>query len=111
MTEIRTTSATGGQKGVKPEAHHLVPVEALAEVARIYGLGAEKYAAHNWRKGYEWSKSYASLQRHAQAFWGGEDLDPEFGTKHLGHVIFHAMSLMVFMDEQRDFDDRYKPEG
>jgi hypothetical protein len=52
MTEVRTTSATGGEKGVKPEAWALLPSEALEEIARVYAFGAEKYAAHNWRKGY-----------------------------------------------------------
>lgn len=109
--EVRTVSSTGGEKGVKPERHDLIPVEALAEVARVYGHGAAKYSAHNWRKGYEWSKSYAAAQRHLQAFWSGEDFDPELGTKHLGNAIFHLMGLIVFMDEHPEFDDRYKPEG
>jgi hypothetical protein len=108
--EVRTVSSTGGEKGVKPERHDLVPVEALAEVARVYGAGAEKYSAHNWRRGYEWSKSYAAAQRHLQAFWSGEDRDPEMGTLHLGNAIFHLMALIVFVDEQRQFDDRYRPE-
>lgn len=109
--EVRETSETGGQKGAKPETHSLVPVEALAEVARVYGLGAKKYAAHNWRKGYRWSLSYDAAQRHIQAFWGGEDFDPEFGkTRHLAHAIFHLMGLLVFSiyPKYSKFDDRYK---
>lgn len=105
--EVRTTSATGGQKGTKPERYDLIPIEALAHVARLYGAGAAKYSAHNWRKGYEWSKSYAAMQRHATQFWAGEDIDPEMGTPHLASVIFHAMALLVFMDEQPGYDDRY----
>lgn len=106
--EIRTVSSTGGEKGVKPERHDLVPTEALAEVARVYGHGAAKYAAHNWRRGYEWSKSYAAAQRHLQAFWSGEDRDPELGTLHLGNAIFHLMALIVFIEDHPEFDDRYK---
>lgn len=109
--EVRTTSSTGAQKGVKPEAYALLPVEALAEVARHYGKGAEKYAAHNWRKGYEWSKSYSALQRHANAFWNGEDTDAETGSHHMAGVIFHALSLITFTTEHPEFDDRWKPNG
>lgn len=105
--EIRTTSSTGAEKGVKPERYDLIPVEALAAVARLYGQGAKKYAAHNWRKGYEWSKSYAALQRHANAFWSGEEIDPEMGESHMACVIFHALSLITFAEEHREFDDRY----
>jgi hypothetical protein len=109
-TEIRTVSPTGGEKGVKPERFDLIPVEALSVIAQLYGRGAEKYAAHNWRKGYEWSKSYAALQRHASAFWKGEDIDPEMQLPHMAAVAFHALTLITFMQEQVEFDDRYVPE-
>ncbi|ALY08731.1 hypothetical protein SEA_NAPOLEONB_44 [Arthrobacter phage NapoleonB] len=111
MTEIRTTSSTGGEKGVKPERYDLIPVEAMAKVAQLYGFGAKKYAEHNWRKGYEWSKSYAAMQRHMNAFWSGEEIDPETGLPHLAAVVFHALALMTFMEEHRDFDDRYLRAG
>lgn len=108
--EIRTVSPTGGEKGVKPERFDLIPVEALSSIARLYGVGAKKYAAHNWRRGYDWSKSYAAMMRHANLFWSGEDIDPETGEPHMAAVAFHAMTLIVFMQEQREFDDRYVPE-
>lgn len=109
--EVRTTSTTGGEKGTKPERYDLIPVGALAKVAALYGRGAAKYAAHNWRKGYEWSKSYAALQRHATQFWNGEDNDPEMDLPHMASVAFHALALLTFMEEQPGFDDRYKPEA
>lgn len=108
MTEVRTVSSTGGEKGTKEERFDLLPWEALAKVARHYGVGAEKYAAHNWRRGYEWSKSYAALMRHLTAFWSGEDIDEETGSPHMAAVVFHALALLTFMDEHPDFDDRYK---
>lgn len=109
MTEVRSVSATGGEKGTKDERFDLIPTTALAKVARHFGIGARKYAEHNWRKGYEWSKSYAALQRHANQFWAGEDLDEETGSPHMAAVAFHALALLTFMDEQRPFDDRYRP--
>jgi hypothetical protein len=107
VSEVRTTSSTGGEKGVKAERHSLIPVEALATVAQLYAKGAEKYEAHNWRRGYEWSKSYDALQRHANAFWNGEDLDPEMQLPHMASVVFHALTLITFMQEQPGFDDRF----
>lgn len=107
--EVRSVSSTGGEKCTKDERFDLLPQEALAKVARHYGVGARKYAAHNWRKGYEWSKSYAAMQRHANAFWSGEDTDEETGSPHMAAVAFHALTLLTFMDEQPDFDDRFKP--
>lgn len=112
--ETRTTSSTGGQKGVKPERYSLVPVEPLASVARLYAFGVKKYAAHNWRLGYEWSKSYDSLFRHANASMAGEDIDPETGEPHLAGVVFHAFALMEYLFHPERYamhDDRYKPEA
>jgi hypothetical protein len=73
--EIRTTSSTGGQKGVKLERFDLIPTMPLVELARHFGRGARKYDLHQWRQGYEWSKSYSALQRHLTAWWSGEEYD------------------------------------
>lgn len=104
--EVRTTSATGGEKGVKLARFDLLPVRPLTRIAELYGKGAEKYADHNWRRGYEWSKSYAALMRHATQFWDGEDFDAETEMPHLASVAFHAMALLEFMETHRDYDDR-----
>lgn len=104
--EVRTVSATGGEKGMKSARFDLVPVGPLTTVARLYAKGAEKYADHNWRHGYEWSKSYAALMRHATQFWSGEDNDAETELPHMASVVFHALALLEFMERHRDYDDR-----
>ena len=101
---------TGGAKEVSDIRFDLIPTEALWEVARLYGIGARKYAANNWRKGYEWSNSYAALQRHAARFWSGESLD-EGGFHHLSAVVFHALALMTFEKEHPELDDRFHKEA
>lgn len=109
--EVRTTSSTGGEKGVKPEAYALIPWGAMDEIARVYEFGARKYAEHNWRKGYEWGKSFSALCRHIFAFWKGEDRDPESNLSHLAHAGFHILSLLTFWldpDRYGEHDDRYK---
>jgi hypothetical protein len=112
VTEIRTTSATGGQKGVKPERFSLMPRAGLAWVARVFGFGASKYADHNWRHGYEWSKSFDALERHIQAAKDGETYDEESGLPHLAHAGFHVLVLLTWLDEQGEgadnpMDDRW----
>lgn len=121
--EVRTVSATGGQKGKKPEVYDQIPPKALAELARHFGAGAEKYDAHNFRKGYPWSLCFNALMRHAWAFQGGEDYDRHKdgcpadctdhlpNSKHIIAVAWHALVLATFMDEHPEFDDRYKPEA
>jgi len=108
-TEVRVTDPeTGGQKGQKAEQYSLLPVAALAEVARVYGYGAEKYDRENWRKGYAWHLSYDAAQRHMNLFWGGEDLDQESGLPHLAHAQFHMLTLLTYMldPKHKSKDDR-----
>lgn len=93
---------------MKPERYDLIPVEPLANVARVYGYGASKYADRNWERGYEWSKSYAACQRHLNAFWSGTSIDDESGQHHLAHAVFHLLALMQFEKHFPDFDDRSK---
>jgi hypothetical protein len=112
VTEIRTTSSTGGQKGVKPERHALLPKKGVAAIARVFGFGAQKYAAHNWRRKYEWDKSLDALQRHIDAFVDGETFDPESGLPHLAHAGFHILVLLTWLEEDGEgadnpFDTRW----
>lgn len=104
--EVRQVSSTGGQKGMKVERYDLVPAEPLRLLATLYGRGASKYEARNWERGYAWSLSFAALQRHAWAFWRGEDVDPETGLPHVTAVAWHAFALAEFMARQPAFDDR-----
>lgn len=105
--EIRVTNAvTGGQKGQKKARHSLIPPEALQKVAEHYAIGAAKYEEHNWRRGYDWSLSYDAAIRHFGAFWAGEDLDEETGSPHLAAAVFHALTLLTFMVEHPELDDR-----
>ena len=91
MAEVRTTSETGGMKGVKLERFDLIPAGPLRDLATLYGRGAAKYAEHNFRKGYEWSKSYSALQRHANAWARGESWDvcPVADGKHEDCITKH----------------------
>ena len=104
--EIRSVSSTGGEKGVKLERYDLIPEYPLRTLATLYGRGAEKYDARNWERGYEWSKSYAAMQRHAHAFWDGEDIDAEMDLPHLAAVAWHAFALLEFAKRHPKFDDR-----
>lgn len=112
MAEERVTSSTGGQKGKKSERYDLLPKPALDEIARVYAFGAIKYEDHNWRRGYDWSLSYAAAQRHLTAWWAGEDKDEESGLSHVAHAGFHIFAMLFFesLPEYAQFDDRYKPE-
>lgn len=86
----------------------LIPASVLHLVAEHYGKGALKYEDRNWEKGYNWSLSFDALMRHAWAWWGGEDEDPETGSSHMVAVVFHAMALLWFSLNRKQYDDRPK---
>lgn len=90
----------------------LIPSQPLNEVADVLGFGASKYGPNNWRsdgENTEWSRTYSSILRHLNAFWDGEDLDPESGHKHLAHACTQLFILIQHInDGHHKMDDRYK---
>lgn len=107
--EIRQVDPkTGGQKGQKIERFDLIPPDALLELARLYGVGARKYAENNWRKGYPWSWSYAALFRHLVWRWWllKEECDPETGVHHVICAAWHCFAMYVFATHKLGTDDR-----
>ena len=88
---------------------HLLSTEAMNQTATVLAFGAEKYAAHNWRKGFVWSRPLAAAMRHITAFNAGEDKDPESGLSHLAHAACCIMFLLEFEKTHKELDDRYKP--
>lgn len=75
---------------------HLLSTEALNQTAAVLAFGADKYAAHNWRKGFQWSRPMSAALRHITAFNAGEDVDPESGLSHLAHAMCCIMFLLEF---------------
>lgn len=107
MSEVRIVDpTTGGAKGQKPERYEQIPAWPLAEVARCYGFGQEKYERGNFLKGYAWSLSTDALLRHIHAWRAGESRDPESGLHHLAHAAFHLFALMQFERAGLGTDDR-----
>lgn len=105
--EVRVTNEkTGGQKGTKLARFELLPAGPLTELAEHYGRGSQKYEDRNWERGYDWSLSFGALMRHAWAFWSGEDIDAETGSKHIIAVAWHALALAEFMQTHPDLDNR-----
>lgn len=95
-------------KGKPPIA--LIPPECIEEISQVFGFGAQKYGAYNWRKDVDttsYSRTYSSIQRHLNAFWRGEDLDPETNLSHLSHAASQIFILMIQMKEGPHMDDRW----
>lgn len=86
----------------------LLDSDFLEGVARVLGFGAQKYAAHNWRGGIQYSRLISAAYRHLSAINRGEDLDRESGLPHVYHLGCTCMFLSGMMETRPDLDDRYK---
>jgi len=75
--------------------YDLVPTYGIESAAKVFSFGAAKYGDRNWEQGLPFGRLYAALQRHLNAFWAGENLDPESGESHLGH----AMCCLLMLSE------------
>jgi hypothetical protein len=88
---------------------NLLSREALEQTALVMAFGKQKYDAHNWRKGFQWSRPLSAAMRHIMAFNDGEDKDPESGLSHLAHAACCIMFLLEFEKTHQELDDRFKP--
>lgn len=105
--EVRITDPdTGGQKGSKDAQVGALCPKSLMELARVAGFGTKKYARYNFLQGFSYSLAYDALQRHALAFWSGEDRDPESGQLHMAHCAWQALCLVAFQVRGIGKDDR-----
>ena len=86
--------------------YELIPTHLLESTAMVFGYGAKKYAAWNWAKGMPWTKVIGCMKRHLAALERGEDIDPESGLPHIGHLMCNALMLEHYMATYKEGDDR-----
>jgi|TARA_R110000744_G_scaffold155563_2_gene270904 hypothetical protein len=93
-------------KGEDKLRYDLIPVYPLAELARVYTIGAKKYDDRNWEKGLHWGRVFRALCSHAWKWWGGEKYDSEDGQHHLASVAWCALALIEYERTSKGTDDR-----
>jgi len=108
VSEVRITSETGGQKGQKPSQLAAIDPLALLHLGEVAGFGAQKYAAFNYLKGYDWNLNVDAALRHLLSMWSGEDRDLESGLLHASHFAWHGLALTSFQLRELGTDNRFK---
>ena len=86
----------------------LLPPGAMEAVAAVYTYGANKYEDRNMERGMAWGRVYGAIHRHLNAFWNGEDKDPESGMLHVTHAAWGCLTLIDYLQNKQfeKFDDR-----
>lgn len=104
-------TAAAPNAGVKHDSGklplHLLPFDALEQVARVLQFGAKKYGERNWEKGIPHSRTLGAALRHVFAYLRGESTDPETGLSPLAHAVCELLFALAFDIRGRsDLDDR-----
>lgn len=91
---------------------HLWPTTATVVGCMALLDGALKYGRSNWRPGGVRASIYFdACNRHLNAWFEGEDNDPDSGLPHLGHALA-CLALLVDAEAAGQLvDDRQYPGG
>ncbi len=97
MNEVKDSNPKDAL-GIRKAPFSTVPAPVIAELGLAMLEGALKYGRHNYRViGVRTSVYYDACRRHLDAFWEGQDIDPESG---LPHVIKAMACLAIMRDAQ-----------
>lgn len=83
------------------------PTTLVWQVGQVLDFGANKYAAHNWRKGGSWSSVMNSALRHLMWMVDGRRVDPESDLPEAGHLGCNIAFLLEFATLGVGEDDRF----
>lgn len=93
--------------GARKPPFHFTPPVAEMVLGQAMQNGGEKYGAMNWReKTVSSSVYYDAARRHLSAWLDGEDVAPDSGVHHLGHVMACCAILLDAAASGRLNDDR-----
>ncbi len=77
----------------------LLPKFTLRPLIDVLEYGCSKYAPDNWKKGLNREEILESMQRHLDALFDGEEIDPDdkkHPTHHIGHIMANCVFYMYF---------------
>ena len=64
------------------------------------------YPKWNWMRGMAWSIPLGCIIRHCLAWLDGQDLDPDTGLPHYGHIQCNLIMLKFYQEHFPQGDDR-----
>lgn len=95
LTECELKAPAGLKHDQNKLRYSLIPAGALEAIVGVLEYGATKYAPNNWKHVENARERYYNASmRHIQAWWPGEQNDPETSLPHLAHAACSLMFLM-----------------
>jgi len=96
--------AVGTQKW---RQYTVVPMTVIWELGVAMLEGARKYGRHNYRvSGVRASVYVDAAKGHIDAYWEGQDIDPDSGLHHVTKAIASLAVLRDAMIQKKYIDDR-----
>jgi len=96
--------------GISKAPMSVIPSPALHLLGLAMLEGSLKYGRHNFREaGIRYSVYYDALMRHMNAWWEGEDIDPDSGLPHVVKAMACCAILTDAIIAQNGNDDRPPP--
>lgn len=112
MVEAKDDTNPKDRLGALKVPLHLIPSVPMIYAALVFELGAYKYGEFNWRdRSVRITVYTGAIQRHTLALAAGEDIDPESGLPHTGHIIACACIIEDARAAGGLIDDRYAKDG
>ena len=85
----------------------VVPMTVIWELGVAMLEGARKYGRHNYRvSGVRASVYVDAAKGHIDAYWEGQDIDPDSGLHHVTKAIASLAVLRDAMIQKKYIDDR-----
>lgn len=106
MTVINPKEVAGSSK---PAVWSVTPRWVVLLLGRVMSIGARKYGAFNYRESSIAASTYQdAIERHTQAWFDGEDNDPETKVSHLASIMASCVLLLDAQATGKLHDDRQK---
>ena len=86
----------GGKQSKSEYAFHLIPAEALLELAKVFEEGSGRYARDNWKR-IEAEEHFNHMMIHYYAAVLGDTQD-----NHLGHFLCRAVMCFYMMTQEME---------
>ena len=112
FTEIKNPVTLDQKLAIKKDSdkpkYSLLSPYGLEELAKVATFGATKYAPHNWRKGFDYSRLLDASMRHILEYQKGNKMDDESKLPHLAHAMWNLMALLEQDYLKTGTNDLYK---